>query len=240
MDEFKRALREIFFPSAYTCGICKREIFNGEYICEDCKKNLPYNDGYICDHCGRKTFAPISYCDACKGKENHFDIARSAFVYQKPINHAVQNLKYNNYKYLAREFASEMAKVYLKTFYPCGAIVFVPTSKKKVKERGYNQSELIARAVGEKLSLPVFDDVIYKSRDTESQVGLTQKERLINLSGSFSIKNRSKIAGERVLVIDDVLTTGTTADLVSEKLKAAGAEAVFVLTVASVYYTGQE
>lgn len=236
MEKLKEVLRKVFFPSDYTCLFCGREIFSGRSVCEDCKKTLPYNDGYICDKCGRKTFAPVSYCDSCKGKELHFDIARSAYTYEKPINYALMNLKYNNFKYLAREFAKDLKKVYLKTFYPCDVITFVPTSKEKLKERGYNQSEMMAVALSKELSLPVICDAVIKTRNTESQVGLNQKERLINLSGSFSVKNRKDIKDKTVLLIDDVFTTGTTATLVSEKLKNAGATSVFVLTVASVFF----
>ena len=236
MEKLKEVLRKVFFPPNYTCNYCGREIFSKRAVCDECKNTLPYNDGYICDRCGRKTFAPVSYCDSCKGKELYFDIARSAYTYEKPINYALMNLKYNNFKYLAKEFAKDLKNIYLKTFYPCDVITFVPTSKEKIKERGYNQSEMIAVALSEELSLPVVCDAVIKTHDTESQVGLSQKERLINLSGSFSIKKRKAVRNKTVLLIDDVLTTGTTATLVSEKLKKAGATSVFVLTVASVYY----
>ena len=236
MDDVKSVLRHIFYPEAYTCSFCKRETFSGRAICDDCKKTLPYNDKYICDRCGRKTVSAVAYCDSCAGKDLHYDLARSVFTYESPVSTAIMNLKYNNFRYLARDFAKEMARVYLKSFYPCDVVACIPNSKEKMKERGYNQSELIARALAEELSLPFSVSAIVKTRDTESQVGLTQKERLINLSGSFSVKNKSEIKDKTVLLIDDVLTTGTTVELVSEKLKSAGAKGVFVLTVCSVYY----
>ncbi len=234
MDEFKDKIRNLFFPPAFTCSFCGREVFGGKTVCEECEKTLPYNSGSICEKCGRKTLNPVSYCDNCAGKELHFDIARSAYVYKPPISQAIQRLKYENSRYLAREFAKEMAKTYYKTFMVCDGIVCVPMTERHRKKRGYNQSALIAVALSEELDLPFFEDVIQKKRETKSQVGLTQKERIINLSGSFSIKNRSMIEGKRLILTDDVLTTGTTAEFISEKLVNAGAASVFVLTVSSV------
>ena len=235
MDELKTLLKRIFFPKDYTCTFCGREIFSEKTVCEDCDRALPRNDLYICYKCGRKTPYPTATCNDCVGKAQAFNLARSAYIYEKPISYAIQGLKYGNRRFLADEFAAEMEKVYLKTFYPCEAIVCVPTSKSNIAERGYNQSELIAAALSKRLDIPLIADAVVKTKDTESQVGLTQKERLINLSGSFAVKRRKETDGKALLLIDDVLTTGTTANLVAEKLKAAGATAVFVLTVASVY-----
>ena len=107
-------------------------------------------------------------------------------------------------------------------------------TEKRKKTRGYNQAELLANAFSLKTHIPVLSDVLYKRRDTESQVNMTQKERLMNLSGSFGVRNSGAIKGKSVLFIDDVLTTGATADCCAFALKRAGAASVFVLTVASV------
>ena len=186
-----KELKEILFPRALTCSLCRREVFHDEPFCKECISSLPYNDGPICDHCGRKTSSAAAYCDSCREKNIRFDKARSSFCYEKPISYALQRLKYENAKLLANAFS-------LKTH------------------------------------IPVLSDVLYKRRDTESQVNMTQKERLMNLSGSFGVRNSGAIKGKSVLFIDDVLTTGATADCCAFALKRAGAASVFVLTVASV------
>ena len=234
MEEFKKKLIEFIFPPALTCSFCGREVFTNEPICADCKDILPKNDGFYCEKCGRRTRIPTNYCEYCSGRLINFDIARSAYIYDYPVNNAIQNLKYNNMRFFAREFAKEMAKVYYKACVVCDGITCVPMSDKRKRKRGYNQSALIAEALSDELGLPFFEDVIIKQRDTKSQVGLSQKERIINLSGSFSIKNRSLIKGKKLILVDDVFTTGTTVNLISEKLKNAGAEYVFALTVSSV------
>ena len=234
MDALKTLLKNVFFPQNYTCTFCGREIFGNKPLCRDCDSALPRNDRYICDRCGRKTPYPTTACSDCAGKTLYFDVARSAFTYDAPISFALQNLKYRGRKFLAEELAAEMEKTYLKTFYPCEAVVCVPTSENKIKERGYNQSELLASALSKRISVPFIRGALVKTRDTGSQVGLSQKERLINLSGSFAVKDRKLIEDKTVLLIDDVLTTGTTTNLAAKKLKSAGAKSVFILTAASV------
>lgn len=229
-----KELKEILFPRALTCSLCRREVFHDEPFCKECISSLPYNDGPICDHCGRKTSSSAAYCDSCREKNIRFDKARSSFCYEKPISYALQRLKYENAKFLAEDLAPYLVRTYLTEFWTVDCIVFAPMTEKRKKTRGYNQAELLANAFSLKTHIPVLSDVLYKRRDTESQVNMTQKERLMNLSGSFGVRNSGEIKGKSVLFIDDVLTTGATADCCAFALKRAGAASVFVLTVASV------
>ncbi|MBO4262597.1 MAG: ComF family protein [Clostridia bacterium] len=234
MIEFLKKLQRAVFPEDYTCVYCGREIFNGKEVCDDCLRSLPFNDGYICDRCGRKTSAPALVCDACANKDIFFDGARSVFLYESPVSTAIKGLKYFGKKYLVREFSREMARVYLKAFYSCDAILPVPAYYKHERERGYNQSELLSLALGERLDIPVITDAVIKTRDTVSQVKLSAKERFINLSGSFRISDKSKVKDKRLLVVDDVMTTGATLNAIARALKKAGAAEVYGVTVASV------
>ena len=229
-----KTLRETFFPEKLTCSLCRREIFGDSPFCKDCLDALPRNDGAICDHCGRKTSARVSYCDSCREKNLSFDVARSPFLYEPPVSYALQKLKYDNAKYFARDFAPELVRTYLAEFWTCDAVVFTPMTGKREKKRGYNQAKLLAEAFSERTGIPLLTDVLYKKRETESQVGMTQKERFINLSGSFGVRHSREVAGKNVLLVDDVLTTGATAECCAAALRRAGAERVCVLTVASV------
>ena len=106
-------------------------------------------------------------------------------------------------------------------------------SGKRERERGYNQSELLARNLSALSGVP-FLDVTVKRKETESQVGKDYKERRKNLDGSFGISDKKAVRDKRIVIADDVSTTGTTSDILAAALKAAGAAEVFVLTVASV------
>lgn len=229
-----KELKEILFPRALTCSLCRREVFHDEPFCKECISSLPYNDGPICDHCGRKTSSAAAYCDSCREKNIQFDKARSPFCYEKPISYALQRLKYENAKFLAEDLAPYLVRTYLTEFWTVDCIVFAPMTEKRKKARGYNQAELLVNAFSGKTNIPVLPDVLYKRRETESQVNMTQKERLMNLSGSFGVRNAGSVKGKSVLFIDDVLTTGATADCCAFALKRAGAASVYVLTAASV------
>lgn len=145
----------------------------------------------------------------------------------------VQKLKYGGEKYLAEEFAKEIYKLFVSSVTHADGIVCVPMSEKREKSRGYNQSKLIAEKVAELSGAP-FLDVTVKKKETESQVGKTYKERRRNLDGSFGVKNKALVKDKRIVIVDDVSTTGTTADVLAAALKNAGAAEVFALTYASV------
>ena len=232
--KLKELLKEIFYPKNLTCSVCKRESFSGGWLCEGCKSIMPLNNKSICGHCGRATPYPVDYCDYCKDKQTYVDLARSVYEYEYPLNVLVRRLKYSGERYLAESFAKEMQSIYFKSIGYADCIVFVPMTKARKKERGYNQSEELAKALSKLIEVPIVSDVLVKTKDTDSQVGLERKERLKNVKGSISVKNRALIKNKRVLVIDDVMTTGATLEVIAEKLKDAGASEVVAITVASV------
>lgn len=233
MNKAIEILKNIFLPRNLTCSCCGRESFTGGILCEDCLGNTERNDGYICEHCGVKTPLPAAYCDRCKNRLTFFDKARSVYLYGEVTAILVQKLKYGGAKYLAEEFAKEIYKLFVSSVTYADGIVCVPMSEKREKARGYNQSKLIAEKVAELSGAP-FLDVTVKRKETESQVGKTYGERRKNLDGSFGIKEKSLVRGKRIVIVDDVSTTGTTADMLAAALKNAGASEVFALTYASV------
>ena len=232
--DVKKILKDIFYPVNLTCSVCKRESFSGESVCDGCKSIMPYNNKSVCGHCGRATPYAIEYCDYCKDKQTFLDIARSVYEYEYPLNVLVRRLKYSGERFLAKEFAKEMLPLYFKAIGYADAILFVPMSSGRKRERGYNQSEELAKALAKLVELPLLSDVLVKTKETDSQVGLERKERLRNVKGSISVKNRVQIKGKRILVVDDVMTTGATLEVIAEKLKDAGASEVVAITVASV------
>lgn len=233
MIKFKKFLVDTFFPRKLTCNFCGREVFGDVAVCEYCKNSLPYNDGFCCFRCGRKTPIATEACESCSGREWFVDKARSAFNYDKPVSYAIHRFKYDNGRFLGEFFAEYLYPLYMKDFPACDCVIPVPISKERMKDRGFNQSELLAKGVSEKTGIPLYSDVVYKSKETERQVGLNARERMINLAGSFSVKNGNKIKGKTALLIDDVLTTGATSNYIAKILKKHGAEEVYLLTIAS-------
>ena len=230
-----KTLKEIFYPRNLTCSVCKRENFSSRSICESCKQKLPYNDKSICGHCGRKTTFSVEYCDYCKNRQIFVDQARSAFEYEGEIRELIHRFKYGGEKYLSEFFAEELKPVFLKHVGYADVIVYVPSTKRKIKQRGYNQGEVLAREFSSFAKIPIVH-ALEKIKETESQVMLNLKERKENLKGSFKVLDKKAVKGKRVLIIDDVMTTGSTVETIAEKLKSAGAKEVLALTVASVNF----
>ena len=217
----------------WRCNDCGKETFSGEFFCETCEKNLPYNNKTVCNHCGREIKNPSEYCSTCKETLVSVDKARSVFKYETPINGLIKRAKYNNGRFILDYFAEKLANVCFAEFSKSEVICCVPMSEKRLKKRGYNQSEILARKVAEIINVP-FCDCIIKTKETERQATLTRRERLKNLTDTFKVTDKKPVRGKNVLLIDDVSTTGATAEAVAIKLKKSGALRVYLLTVASV------
>ena len=225
-------MRDVLFPLNYTCDICGRETF-GANLCEDCAKTITVNDKATCPVCGRKTVRP-ELCLECKEKPPVFIRAISLFVYDGGGAILVKKFK-TGAAYLKDYFADGIFKK-LKNFPEYDCIVGVPMTPRAKRKRGYNQSELLAKAVAERAKKPHIRGVIEKFKETGAQKNLTRKERSENLHGCFKVVKREEVVGKRVLVVDDILTTGATADEIAKTLLKAGAAAVYLATVASVEY----
>lgn len=241
--DFKEKLAKFFRPVAkeytrldYTCNNCGREIFGGEkgrgLFCPDCYEHLTFNDKFICKRCGRSTTVPTDVCPDCAEFDAHFDMARSTFYYAPPVDGLIRKLKYDNRRYLAEVLALMMQDTLVKYFPDAEIVTWVPMSQKAQRERGYNQAQLIAEKLAALVGLPALPLAV-KSRPTDNQVRLGREERQKNLVGSFTA-DRDVTEGRIVLLVDDVLTTGATADAMAVALKKAGAVKVYVLTAASV------
>lgn len=225
--------KKIFYYPKWRCVNCGKEIFNDEYFCDTCKNELPFIEGAICEHCGRKTIADEKYCSTCKGRLIFTDKARSVFNYQKPVDALIRKAKYDNKRYLLDMFAEHLANAYFKNYFNADYLCFVPMTKKREKNRGYNQSKILAEKLSQKTGVPVFYEV-EKIKDTQNQAKLSAEARRKNLTDAFKVIDKKTITGKKILIIDDVTTTGATAEAVATKLKKAGATIVELLTVASV------
>ena len=234
LSKIKAFIKKYFFNPKWRCLNCGKEIFNEkEYFCQKCSSELPFNDKTICEHCGRKVIAAEEYCSTCKNKLIDLDKCRSVFNYQMPINKLIKNLKYDNARYLVDYFSERLSLLYLKSYFNADIITCVPMTEKSKKKRGYNQSELLAKALSEQVGVE-YKDLLIKTRETERQARLNKKDRLGNLKGAFKVIDKKTVKDKSVLIVDDVTTTGATSQVIAERLKKAGAKQVFLITIASV------
>ena len=224
--------RNALYPRGIKCIVCDDELREDTRygLCPNCK--LPYNDNY-CSVCGRAVLEQNAVCDECKNAVYAFAEARSSFVYCDNAATLVHRLKFREAKFLAEPMAEFMADTYYKTPWNANAVTCVPLHKSRRRMRGYNQSELLAKAFAARVGA-LFVNALTKTAKTKSMVGLTRKERQENVRGSFSVRDASLVCDKTVLLIDDVFTTGSTASECARTLKSAGAKEVFVLTFASV------
>jgi ComF family protein len=156
---------------------------------------------------------------------------RSFAAYRLPLKQALLRLKYLPDRRLAGSMATWLAGIYPSSAWPCQVLIPVPLSDKRRLHRGYNRVELIARELAPLLDLPLAARALARRRDTPSQVGLGPQERRRNVQGAFEA-DATLVAGQQVLLIDDLLTTGATLSACGRALRRAGVGGIYALTVA--------
>lgn len=224
------------------CIICDRDLSQKipTCVCDDCNKKLPLVNGKICIKCGEPIPNQEYLCKSCKLNRFTFNVARQNFYYEKPISTLIKKLKYNNAKYLAKPFANFLSKNYYELKCNCDIITFVPQDENKDRIRGYNQSKLIAKHLSNITGVKLAETTI-KIKNTPSQVGLSYAERARNLKNCFKLCNNINLKDKKIVIVDDVFTTGATVENISKLLKNAGAKEIVVLTLAkSVLHEGRE
>lgn len=232
MSGLFKLICQSFFPENYTCEVCGKEIFEGNRLCADCAEKVSFNDGFTCPKCGRKTTSD-ALCLECKALAPRFERAVSVFVYENNVCALIHKFK-NGKPYLKDYFADLLAPKCAE-FAAAQCVCYVPCTKKAKRARGYNQAELLAKALGKRLNLPVLKNAVIKVKKTLPQKSLTRAEREKNLTAVFRAE-RSAVQGKILLLVDDVMTTGATADAVCAELLKKGAKKVYFATVASVQY----
>ncbi len=228
-----RRLKRFLFPEKFTCVCCGEELYEDSYVCPRCRACLPVNGGYLCSKCGRAMREQAPVCLECKAAMPSYHKARSAFRYEGEIVRLVKRFK-TGARYLAAFFADSMLPLLAEAFADTDFLLPVPMTARARRRRGYNQSQLLAEALSARAGIPAEAGVLVKTRDTAAQKELSRRERAENLRGSFRVHERTKCRGKNILIVDDVMTTGATADAAALALLRAGARKVCLLTAASV------
>jgi len=230
MLKFFEGLLELLFP--VRCRICKKP--SKEVICSHCIESFPKVTGYICKKCGKPCVREFNVCNECRGKRLHFTSARSGGIYSGSLKEAIHQLKYKNGKILAPYLAEFASSSVADVMDGVDVIAYVPLTKKKEAKRGYNQAELIARALSSYYDKPIYNGLI-KVKDIPEQNKLGLTERSKNVSGAFEAY--SPVSGN-ILLVDDVYTTGSTVNECAKVLERSGASEILVLTIARTALAG--
>jgi ComF family protein len=236
------SLFAVLFPS--DCRICRSPLttISNLPVCEPCLAQVVPMDGLLCRVCGEKLFSSFvntedgPVCGMCRRAKPHFRRAVAYGAYEGALRELIHLFKYNGIKpagkMLGRLLNQSVAEMHL----PASFIVIpVPLWSGKRQTRGFNQAEAIAQAFVSLQSasgVQMDTSIMARTRDTASQTGLTRHQRRANVRGAFKVLRPERVKDCTVLIVDDVMTTGTTAGECARVLRRAGAKEVFVATVA--------
>ena len=222
----KQGTLDLLFPQ--WCVGCGRE---GAFICSSCAATMSRIMPPVCPRCGRPQPSGI-LCPQCVGLHAALDGIRSPFQFEGVVRDAVHQLKYRNIRAISVPLAGYLCDYLTGNPVPGDVLVPAPLHQKRLKERGYNQANLIAYKLGSLLNLPVVDDCLVRQKYVSPQAGTASvTERRANMVDAFACHN-NKLEGKAVIVIDDVATSGATLEACAAALKAGGADSVWGVTLA--------
>ncbi len=224
---YVEAFGDILFPPR--CAGCGRV---GTILCDTCQAQFEPIVAPYCARCGQ----PIeegTLCTMCQsGRFRYLDVARSAAVFQSPLKEVIHDFKYRGNTRLAVPLAAYMSRRLRVEALHVDAFIPVPLHERRFRERGYNQAALLARHLGHVATIPVWEDVLVRVRHTPPQVTLGFRDRVKNMEGAFAVVDPAHVHGRTFLLIDDVMTSGSTLEACAHALKDAGAKRVLGYTLA--------
>ena len=241
------ALVSVFFPGG--CRLCERLLTRASRlpICEECLGAFPALSSRVCSICGSPALAVTTLpqagndasseddglkCLDCTNRTYRFERARSYAAYRGVLVRAVVLLKFERIDPLAAYFGEKVASVAQRDGLSGDIVVPVPLHRTRERERGFNQAELIARQVAKRLQLPFKPVLLMRTKARPDKHILSNDERWRIVRGAFATRPGSQVDNKRVLLLDDVMTTGATLDACAGALLEAGAKSVIGLTVA--------
>lgn len=234
----KQILNLIDFLFPPQCPYCDALIQRSQIMCDTCFHKIHFITGPICARCGWPL--PITavesdekmLCAKCLKKRKKYDKARAVFFYDTFSRFAILKFKNADRTDLRRFFVHYMLQAGQDLFEKTDIVLPVPMYWTRKAKRKYNQAAILAEEIARKIHKPYATNILVKVRNTHSQENKSGLERIKNVRNAFDVKHKEQIFGKIILLIDDVLTTGSTAQACAKALKKNGAKAVYVLTIA--------
>lgn len=216
IKNFYDNILDLIYPPV--CGICGK--LNQKYLCKKCQKVLENQSKFVIDE--NQDF------------NQNFNKHLYIFKYEGIIRSMILNYKFNEKSYLYITFVNFLLKneKFFKILKSYDTIIPVPISSERKNERGYNQSELLAKELAKKLNIECVKNCLIKNKNIIEQSKLNKEERQKNIQGVYILKNKEKLINKKLLLIDDIYTTGSTVNECCKILKQANPRKIDVLTIA--------
>lgn len=231
MKRLLNLISSVFHP--HKCTFCRKAIDydNYTFICKSCMSQLPWIEGCTCLKCGAPRHeGSMPVCKTCRTYNHSFSASFTPLVYKDNVRKAILGMKFYNKESYCHSFSYLITKNIMEKGFPdIDFITYIPLSEERFKERGFNQSELIAKECGKILNVPVID-TLERINSTPRQSTLPLKERRKNAKKSF--KSKDVTLSGTALLIDDVYTTGSTMSYCSSLLLKQGCSKVYISAVA--------
>lgn len=234
-----KSLSNIIYPRH--CTICKSNLATDSLdglLCRQCWDRIKRNVPPICFRCGRHLEESVinHTCASCRERHYHFDRAYSACTYEGVLKELIHQFKYTGKEYLGNILSRlliEFINEYGLSLEPFDFVIPIPLHRRKLREREFNQAEILAGALALKFGLVLLKDGLLRLRDTSTQTELPKEERLENVKGCFAANPGVEFKGRNILLVDDLLTTAATCSEAAYVLKNAGCRQVLVLVLAN-------
>ena len=235
---FKKIL-ELLFPSNIYCISCGGIIDRSRIysLCDNCARMFHWANGRTCEKCGRALQDDYIHniCADCRENEHFFEKGYTCAQYGINERKLLLSFKYGGKLYIGEKIAEAMADRLGGENLDADLIIPVPMYRKKQRKRGYNQAEIISEYLSKKMAVPYSGKLLLRTGDTAAMSRLAAAERRMNMEGAFSMApgSEEKVKGKSILLVDDIYTTGSTADACAQALMASGARKVQVITFAA-------
>ena len=231
-ERWKEGILNALFPPR--CILCDEVLEEKGYICSLCKEKELFMEEPSCKNCGRSILRQEeSLCGNCK--RHHFSFSGGMMLYQltEEIEGAITELKYHGRKDKGLFFGMRAGERFQEKLKDLGiqGIIPVPIHKERRRKRGYNQAEIIGKGLEKQTGIPLYSDVLKRNKKTKALKDCSPAERLQNLFSAMDCEELSEEL-KRILLVDDIFTTGATMEACSRKLLDAGAEEVYILAIA--------
>lgn len=223
---------DLLFPRR--CPVCDGIVMpRGRLICPECLKKLSFVKNPVCKKCGKEVISDIAeFCFDCVRHRRTFEYGRALVNYEEHAARSMAKIKYKNKREYLDFYGEAVCLRYEKLIRRMDAqvLVPVPVHPARKRERGFNQAELLANRIGNRLEIPVCPDMLVRNKKTMPQKGLDPSGRLKNLEEAFSA-GKLFDGVEGVILVDDIYTTGSTIEACTRALKKAGIKRVYFLAV---------